>query len=77
VRILVGREDRWQILPEKHGGEVMTDAGSIRILVANDHPVVREGVAAASNGREAIQQFREGHPDVVLMDLQMPLPPHG
>lgn len=57
----------------------------IRILVVDDHPVVRQGVAAlvggqpemiivgqASNGREAIQQFRAHHPDVVLMDLQMP-----
>jgi len=63
----------------------MTDASAIRILIADDHPVVREGVAAlvggqadmsvvgqASNGREAIQQFRAHHPDVVLMDLQMP-----
>jgi len=61
------------------------EAGSIRILVVDDHPVVRQGVAGlvggqpdmsivgqASNGREAIQQFRAHHPDVVLMDLQMP-----
>jgi DNA-binding NarL/FixJ family response regulator len=57
----------------------------IRILVADDHPIVREGlrgliavqsdmvvVAEASNGREAIQQFRIHRPDVTVMDLQMP-----
>jgi len=61
------------------------ETGSIRILVVDDHPVVRQGVAGlvggqpdmsivgqACNGREAIQQFRAHHPDIVLMDLQMP-----
>jgi DNA-binding NarL/FixJ family response regulator len=65
----------------------MSDEPSqIRILVADDHPIVREGVAnlvggqqdmrvigEASNGREAIQQFRAQHPDITLMDIQMPV----
>jgi DNA-binding NarL/FixJ family response regulator len=57
----------------------------IRVLAVDDHAVFRGGVAAlvahqsdmtlvaeASNGLEAIQQFRKHRPDVILMDLQMP-----
>ena len=57
----------------------------IKILTVDDHPVLREGIAAllegqedmilvaeAVNGREAIEQFRTHRPDVTLMDLQMP-----
>jgi DNA-binding NarL/FixJ family response regulator len=57
----------------------------IRILIAEDHAVVRDGLAAvlkfeadmtvvglAKNGREAVAQFRELKPDLVLMDLAMP-----
>ena len=61
------------------------DLRQIRILVVDDHPLLRQGIAGlvadqsdmslvaeASNGREAILQFRALRPDVTLMDLQMP-----
>jgi DNA-binding NarL/FixJ family response regulator len=61
------------------------DPKSIRILAVDDHPLIRQGIAGlvavqsditlvgeASNGRDAIQQFRAHRPDVTLMDLQMP-----
>jgi DNA-binding NarL/FixJ family response regulator len=65
----------------------MTSASSnsIRILVVDDHPLLRSGIAAllatqadmsliaeASNGKEALEKFRVHRPDVTLMDLQMP-----
>ena len=58
---------------------------TIRVLCVDDHPLVRQGIAAligsqsdmavvaeASSGREAVQQFRAFKPDVTLMDIQMP-----
>lgn len=64
----------------------MNTSRQIRILTVDDHPVLREGIAAivagepdmvvvaeAGNGREAIEQFRLHRPDITLMDLQMPV----
>ena len=62
-----------------------TNPSLIRILLADDHPLLRDGVAGlvadqpdmelvgeASSGREALEQFRAQRPDLTLMDLQMP-----
>jgi DNA-binding NarL/FixJ family response regulator len=63
----------------------MTDLAPIRVLSVDDHPLLREGIAAiinnepdmllvadAANGSEALLKFREHQPDVTLMDLRLP-----
>ncbi|MEB3335922.1 MAG: response regulator transcription factor [Leptolyngbyaceae bacterium] len=63
----------------------MCNLENIRVLIADDHPVVRSGlamilqyvsgietIAEASTGAEAVQLFCQHQPDVVLMDLKMP-----
>jgi DNA-binding NarL/FixJ family response regulator len=63
----------------------MASNDKIRILCVDDHPIVRDGISFAlqfhsdmelvgdaSNGQEAVEQFRRLAPDVTLMDLQMP-----
>ena len=67
----------------------MSDAGvarPVRVLIADDHPIVREGLAMvlqssnemevvgeAQDGAEAVRKFHDLRPDITLMDLQMPV----
>jgi len=66
--------------------QLSDDKGSIRVLIADDHPAVRAGLAAvilaeddmlvvsqADTGEQAVALYREHRPDVVLMDLRMPV----
>ena len=63
----------------------MTEKNKIRVLSVDDHPLLREGIAAvinsqpdmlmiadAASGQDGIQLFRKHRPDVTLMDLRLP-----
>jgi DNA-binding NarL/FixJ family response regulator len=63
----------------------MSEPKRIRVFSVDDHPLLREGLAAiinnqpdmvlvaqASNAQEAVQEFRKHQPDVTLMDLRLP-----
>jgi DNA-binding NarL/FixJ family response regulator len=65
--------------------ETKLQSARIRVLTVDDHPLLREGIAAiindqpdmvleagASNGQEGIEMFRQHRPDVTLMDLRLP-----
>jgi DNA-binding NarL/FixJ family response regulator len=73
-----------QGLDQQRGQAVQSER--IRVLVVDDHPLMREGIVAviqgaadiivvgeAGNGQQAIEMFRVHRPDVTLMDLQMPI----
>jgi DNA-binding NarL/FixJ family response regulator len=64
----------------------MNTGSKIKLLVVDDHPLLREGIAAmvqgqndmivvaeAANGQEAINEFHLHRPDVTVIDLQMPI----
>src|ERR671924_2146282 len=66
-------------------GAQQQGSAKIRVLIVDDHAVVREGLVAilnrqadlivvgeAANGREALEQWRKHQPDITLMDLRMP-----
>ncbi len=61
-------------------------ADKIRVMIADDHPIVRQGVAvmigrqadmelvaAVSDGEEAIRKAHQLHPDIIIMDIKMPI----
>lgn len=69
----------------RQGSGCMSEQGRIRVLVVDDHPMMRDGIAStlrtqpdmevcgeAANGTEAVEQFARLRPDVTLLDISMP-----
>ncbi len=86
--MVAGDETGGRALPltQSQAGYAVEQPGVIRILIADDHNVMRKGliamlddepgfriVAEAGNGREAVAHFLELRPDVALLDLRMPV----
>ncbi|MBI2841680.1 MAG: response regulator transcription factor [Acidobacteria bacterium] len=70
---------------DSRAGVALVPEARIRIMIAEDHPVVREGLAAmiakepglvlagsAEDGSQAVELYRRSRPDIALMDLRMP-----
>ena len=80
------RSEARKIRPLPSNKNTIPEQPPIRVLIADDHPMMREGITAsllaeggievvgtASNGKEAIAYFARHRPDVCLIDLQMPV----
>jgi CheY-like chemotaxis protein len=74
-----------EVRASRRPGRERQGAGPIRVLIADDHKILRQGLASiinsetdlelvgeAKNGREAIELVRQFEPDVVIMDIEMP-----
>ena len=73
------------MITQRQGGKVATRGGDVRILIVDDHTIVREGLkriladapelqvaGEAASGTEAIQLVRESRWDVMLLDISLP-----
>ncbi len=78
-------ETQSDAVPEETVVETKREKGKIRVVIVDDHPIVREGLrklleleddievaGEAENGRQALEMVDELHPDVLLLDLKMP-----